>query len=161
MFFLFLKSCFLISLRNIAFGLWTGKETFDSRVIPLSKTWLQLIPEIHIYTDSISNSSLAKVTSHINANIHQIPIMSHFLITLYLMPPPKYKKITRLKGNQSLSCHVIGIYLRCVFCYGRSLTNERIGTTSTIPISNHHHLKNLLFVFLHHPTALIYPHRNS
>jgi len=53
------------------------------RVLPLAKTWLQLFPHFHIYTDYILDEEIEAITnssSHINITIHSIPTTGHHLI---------------------------------------------------------------------------------
>lgn len=72
-----------LTLNDIAFGLWTGEEMFDERISSMSKTWLQLIPEVHIYSDEIplnSSKSITDSSNHLNIIFHQIPMQSHHLI---------------------------------------------------------------------------------
>ncbi|OHT11963.1 hypothetical protein TRFO_18339 [Tritrichomonas foetus] len=74
---------FSLSLDDIAFGIWTGIEMFESRMIPLAKTWLQFIPEIHVYSDEVpKNQAEAIVTqnNHLNIKFHEIPMFSNYLV---------------------------------------------------------------------------------
>ena len=82
---LFYFFCFIVplSLDDLSFGIWTGIETFDTRMISLSKTWLQLIPEIHVYSDEIplnSSELIVSSSNHLNIKFHEIPLKSHHLI---------------------------------------------------------------------------------
>lgn len=82
LFFIF-KCLTSLSLDDLSFGIWTGIETFDTRMVSLSKTWLQLIPEIHVYSDEVpSNSSriITESSNHLNIKFHEIPLKSHHLI---------------------------------------------------------------------------------
>ena len=78
---LFYFFCFIVplSLDDLSFGIWTGIETFDTRMISLSKTWLQLIPEIHVIPLN-SSELIVSSSNHLNIKFHEIPLKSHHLI---------------------------------------------------------------------------------
>jgi hypothetical protein len=72
-----------VSLSEIAFGICSGKTVIGKRVPAIARTWLQLIPEVHIYTDNITNSELRLILSqsnHLNIKFHVLPAPSHVLI---------------------------------------------------------------------------------
>lgn len=83
LFFIYSNLVVPLSLNDLAFGIWTGIETFDTRMIPLSKTWLQLVPEIHVYSDEIplnSSESIVNSSNHLNIKFHEMPMKSHHLV---------------------------------------------------------------------------------
>ena len=81
--FLFYWKSHSLTLNDIAFGMCSGIETFDERVIPMAKTWYQLIPSIHVYSDEIPKESLNEIlnsSNHLNIYFHETPTFSHYMV---------------------------------------------------------------------------------
>ena len=72
-----------ISINDIAFGIWSGKKMLNSRVLGLAKTWIQLIPEMHVYSDFLPEDSIELIynsSKHLNLYLHAIPTFAHYLV---------------------------------------------------------------------------------
>ena len=77
-------------LDDVAMGFWTGREMLNTRIQDMARTWMQLVPEIHIYTDEVSDERMREVlaqSSHLNIKFHILHTPSHELVgTQYYHP---------------------------------------------------------------------------
>ena len=77
-------------MDEIALGFWTGREMLNTRIQEMARTWMQLVPEIHIYTDEVSDERMREVlaqSSHLNIKFHVLHTPSHELVgTRYYQP---------------------------------------------------------------------------
>lgn len=72
-----------LTLDDVAFGIWTGADVFDKRVISMAETWFKLVPALHIYSDAFDNKSLESTvnsSNHLNLFFHETPTFSHYLV---------------------------------------------------------------------------------
>ena len=71
------------SLEDVAFGFWTGAEMLNVRIQALAQTWLRLVPEVHIYTDNVTDEMIQKVldeNNHLNLKFHIVNAPSNELV---------------------------------------------------------------------------------
>jgi hypothetical protein len=70
-------------LSEIAFGICSGRSVIGGRVPAIARTWLQLLPEVHIYTDNVTDPEVRLILSqsrHLNIKFHVLPTPPHALV---------------------------------------------------------------------------------
>jgi len=72
-----------LRLEDIAFIVWSGYECISNRVYELSKTWFNLVPEVHVYTDFIPEGIVEKIEAECpNCNLifHEMGFRGDYLV---------------------------------------------------------------------------------
>jgi hypothetical protein len=79
----FVSAGFAVPLDDIACAIASGNQVFHSRISSLARTWLQLVPHCHIYTDDANSTDIQSIvnqTSHLNLTFHILHSRSHALV---------------------------------------------------------------------------------
>ena len=71
-----LLSLLCFDLSNIAFGVWTSDGWAVEKLVPALRTWMTLVPEIHIFARELKNKTIEKLKQGTASNtfIHILPI---------------------------------------------------------------------------------------
>jgi hypothetical protein len=79
---LLLAPSLTLTLDDIAVGVLTGNESITKRILPMSRCWYQLVPEVNIYTDVVPDSIWPEVSSNPRVNLffHTSTATSHHLV---------------------------------------------------------------------------------
>lgn len=55
-----------LSYGDVVFGVWSGREYTTRRVLSQAATWMQLVPEVHVYSDQFLPESIDRVLDESN-----------------------------------------------------------------------------------------------
>ena len=55
-----------MSYDDLVFGVWSGREYTTRRVVSQAATWMQLVPEVHVYSDQFLDGSIECVLNESN-----------------------------------------------------------------------------------------------
>lgn len=72
-----------VTLDDIVWVVWSGKECLATRVNQLSKAWFMLVPHVHVYTDFADEDVLENITKsnpHVNITFHLTQLRGEYLI---------------------------------------------------------------------------------
>ena len=72
-----------ITFDDIVFVVWSGKECIGTRIRELAKSWYNLIPEVHVYTDYIDEKEADIITNenpHLKIIFHCTEMRGDYLI---------------------------------------------------------------------------------
>lgn len=72
-----------ITLNDIAFAVWTGKECINTRIKSIANAWLSLCPHAYIYTDYVNKSlvdDIIRQNNHVSLTFIEQGLVADYLV---------------------------------------------------------------------------------
>lgn len=92
-----------VTMDDIVFVVWSGKECLPTRVYQLAQAWYGLVPHVHVYTDEADESIMNNITNsnpHLSITFHITQMRGDYLIGSYFENP----------YNHAQSRHILSMY---------------------------------------------------